>query len=118
MSTDGLFALSKAGVSEPVINAMMERQRAGGAPSGARSPRREPKGFEQAQEESERGAHPGLLNEQSPCNGKHCRGSTNQSGRPDLNRGPPAPKAGAIPGYATPRGVRKLLYPALSAQRG
>ena len=25
------------------------------------------------------------------------------SGRPDLNRGPPAPKAGAIPGYATPR---------------
>src|SRR5687768_2803980 len=27
-----------------------------------------------------------------------------KSGRPDLNRGPPAPKAGAIPGYATPRG--------------
>src|SRR5882672_7439708 len=26
-----------------------------------------------------------------------------ESGRPDLNRGPPAPKAGAIPGYATPR---------------
>src|SRR5436305_7207260 len=26
-----------------------------------------------------------------------------RSGRPDLNRGPPAPKAGAIPGYATPR---------------
>src|SRR5215472_2403496 len=25
------------------------------------------------------------------------------SGRPDLNRGPPAPKAGAIPGFATPR---------------
>ena len=26
-----------------------------------------------------------------------------QSGRPDSNRRPPAPKAGAIPGYATPR---------------
>src|SRR3954467_11450453 len=41
----------------------------------------------------------------------------NQSGRPDLNRGPPAPKAGAIPGYATPRRDRNLLYPASSAQR-
>ena len=27
-----------------------------------------------------------------------------QSGRPDLNRRPPAPKAGALPGCATPRG--------------
>jgi hypothetical protein len=26
-----------------------------------------------------------------------------ESGRPDSNRGPPAPKAGALPGYATPR---------------
>ena len=26
-----------------------------------------------------------------------------RSGRPDSNRRPPAPKAGAIPGYATPR---------------
>ena len=25
------------------------------------------------------------------------------SGRPDLNRRPPAPEAGALPGYATPR---------------
>ena len=40
-----------------------------------------------------------------------------QSGRPDLNRGPPAPKAGAIPGYATPRSEGKLLYPAFGAQR-
>ena len=40
-----------------------------------------------------------------------------QSGRPDLNRGPPAPKAGAIPGYATPRSGGKLLYPAFGAQR-
>src|SRR5438876_12077401 len=32
-----------------------------------------------------------------------------ESGRPDLNRGPPAPKAGAIPGYATPR-VRASYY--------
>ena len=30
-------------------------------------------------------------------------GLIGKSGRPDLNRGPPAPKAGAIPGYATPR---------------
>jgi hypothetical protein len=30
------------------------------------------------------------------------------SGRPDLNRGPPAPKAGALPGCATPR--HELLY--------
>ena len=42
-----------------------------------------------------------------------------RSGRPDLNRGPPAPKAGAIPGYATPRETTgKLLYPAFRAQRG
>src|SRR5271154_3416083 len=27
----------------------------------------------------------------------------NWSGRPDSNRGPPAPKAGALPGCATPR---------------
>ena len=33
-----------------------------------------------------------------------------QSGRPDLNRGPPAPKAGAIPGYATPRGAGASYY--------
>ncbi len=26
-----------------------------------------------------------------------------QSGRPDLNRRPPAPEAGALPGCATPR---------------
>ena len=30
----------------------------------------------------------------------HC---SKWSGRPDLNRGPPAPKAGALPGCATPR---------------
>ena len=29
--------------------------------------------------------------------------SPTRSGRPDSNRRPPAPKAGAIPGYATPR---------------
>src|SRR5688572_5499982 len=29
-----------------------------------------------------------------------------RSGRPDSNRRPPAPKAGAIPGYATPRESR------------
>jgi hypothetical protein len=44
-------------------------------------------------------------------------GLIGKSGRPDLNRGPPAPKAGAIPGYATPRSARKLLYPAFRAQR-
>src|SRR5580700_6524006 len=34
------------------------------------------------------------------------------SGRPDLNRGPPAPKAGALPGCATPRQTNPsiLLY--------
>jgi hypothetical protein len=30
------------------------------------------------------------------------------SGRPDSNRGPPAPKAGALPGCATPR--REVRY--------
>ena len=40
-----------------------------------------------------------------------------KSGRPDLNRGPPAPKAGAIPGYATPRGSRKLLSQPSQPQR-
>src|SRR3954463_4903391 len=34
-----------------------------------------------------------------------------QSGRPDLNRGPPAPKAGAIPGYATPREPQNVSTP-------
>src|SRR5205809_2447836 len=53
----------------------------------------------------------------APARAGDCRGFK-QSGRPDLNRGPPAPKAGAIPGYATPRGRGKLLYPAFSAQRG
>ena len=42
-----------------------------------------------------------------------------QSGRPDLNRGPPAPKAGAIPGYATPRRTDANYYTRLAlAQRG
>ena len=33
----------------------------------------------------------------------HRSAGTAESGRPDSNRRPPAPKAGAIPGYATPR---------------
>ncbi len=33
------------------------------------------------------------------------------SGRPDSNRGPPAPKAGALPGCATPRAVRTAYAP-------
>ena len=33
----------------------------------------------------------------------HLTRRTTRSGRPDSNRRPPAPKAGAIPGYATPR---------------
>jgi hypothetical protein len=32
-----------------------------------------------------------------------------QSGRPDSNRGPPAPKAGALPGCATPRREQRIL---------
>ena len=36
-----------------------------------------------------------------------------KSGRPDLNRGPPAPKAGAIPGYATPRRCAQVTIPGL-----
>ena len=52
--------------------------------------------------------HPGPFSEKNPCNAKRCRALLNQSGRPDLNRGPPAPKAGAIPGYATPRDECKL----------
>jgi hypothetical protein len=32
------------------------------------------------------------------------------SGRPDLNRRPPAPKAGALPGCATPRHNEPLDY--------
>ena len=32
------------------------------------------------------------------------------SGRPDLNRRPPAPKAGALPGCATPRQVGLRFY--------
>jgi hypothetical protein len=32
------------------------------------------------------------------------------SGRPDLNRGPPAPKAGALPGCATPRHEVHYLF--------
>ncbi len=34
---------------------------------------------------------------------------SSQSGRPDSNRRPPAPKAGAIPGYATPREESKNI---------
>src|SRR5579883_84905 len=36
------------------------------------------------------------------------------SGRPDLNRGPPAPKAGALPGCATPRQEMRIDYTALA----
>jgi hypothetical protein len=36
------------------------------------------------------------------------------SGRPDLNRGPPAPKAGALPGCATPRHEVLPNYKAVS----
>src|SRR5579883_1716564 len=36
------------------------------------------------------------------------------SGRPDLNRGPPAPKAGALPGCATPRREVPSNYSVLS----
>ena len=32
-----------------------------------------------------------------------------QSGRSDLNRGPPAPKAGALPNCATPRREQEIL---------
>ena len=32
------------------------------------------------------------------------------SGRPDLNRRPPAPKAGALPGCATPRPIVRIDY--------
>src|SRR3954470_11796771 len=35
-----------------------------------------------------------------------------RSGRPDSNRRPPAPKAGALPGCATPRGAEKVRGPA------
>src|SRR4051812_26784227 len=35
-----------------------------------------------------------------------------QSGRPDLNRRPPAPKAGALPGCATPRSAESSPGPA------
>src|SRR5277367_1999214 len=35
------------------------------------------------------------------------------SGRPDSNRGPPAPKAGALPGCATPRHEVRNDYKAL-----
>jgi len=36
------------------------------------------------------------------------------SGRPDLNRRPPAPKAGALPGCATPRHVRHPILAQLA----
>src|SRR5438034_5508471 len=41
----------------------------------------------------------------------HGTAPSRQSGRPDLNRGPPAPKAGAIPGYATPREPSNVSRP-------
>ena len=37
-----------------------------------------------------------------------CKGSFSfQSGRLDLNQRPPAPEAGALPGYATPRNTTR-----------
>src|SRR3984957_14253128 len=36
------------------------------------------------------------------------------SGRRDLNSGPPAPKAGALPGCATPRHCETLILPYFS----
>ena len=50
------------------------------------------------------GSHPGCLLPDSLLTGQHiCVHVNTQSGRPDSNRGPPAPKAGALPGCATPR---------------
>ena len=37
--------------------------------------------------------------------------ASSSSGRPDSNRRPPAPKAGALPGCATPRGGEKVRLP-------
>ena len=39
------------------------------------------------------------------------------SGRLDLNQRPPAPEAGALPGYATPRRTRHSLIPRRSRGR-
>jgi hypothetical protein len=61
---------------------------------------------------SKRLANPDLLSARIPQMGFEVNGAFNRlkktremfwSGRPDLNRGPPAPKAGALPGCATPR---------------
>jgi hypothetical protein len=38
-----------------------------------------------------------------------------KSGRPDSNRGPPAPKAGALPNCATPRRELNAIFKQLTA---
>jgi hypothetical protein len=62
--------------------------------------------------ESKRLANPDLLSAGIPQMGFEVNGALNKpkktremfwSGRRDLNSGPPAPKAGALPGCATPR---------------
>src|SRR2546426_5539856 len=42
---------------------------------------------------------------------KHTPLSKEWSGWPDLNRRPPAPKAGALPGCATPRSAGNRIIP-------
>ena len=44
-----------------------------------------------------------LVAKKGLCNGNIAEASFTQSGRLDLNQRPPAPEAGALPGYATPR---------------
>ena len=57
-----------------------------------------------------------LLIPRRPCQGRgaawRCIQPRRWSGRPGSNRGPPAPKAGALPGCATPRRMRpsRLSY--------
>src|ERR1700687_5456100 len=48
------------------------------------------------------------------CKSLKCGDRVDWSGRADLNRGPPAPKAGALPGCATPRHEALLDSKALS----
>ena len=48
----------------------------------------------------------------TPCQRRRPLARGCESGRLDLNQRPPAPEAGALPGYATPRRSCHKLYPA------
>ena len=96
--------LGGEGQSEQLIPALIDLQRLGRFP------------FDRLVEyfELDRSTRPWRPRRAARSSSRCCGCRRNESGRPDLNRGPPAPKAGALPGCATPRGRASVITAGLA----